>query len=237
MKLQTCYGILVLSACLAGCSFDFTDIPADTPARLGVVVESSTLTDSLIVFATLDPGRDSDTNIRPVLSDLLVSGRSFSAVPTGINGTQVYQADWSLSDDLPADASFVIRAPDIEGLQSTAQTFSVSIPERIGGDTMFVGDDESVVLRLATVTTSAEHASWLVEVTDSMGVRVLSVIPAGHPPEEIVIPRSWLSASRVQNVQVRIFQGYSGEVVPGEYRWSASVRTLIHWTVILSDAP
>jgi hypothetical protein len=236
MKAHTCYRVLLLTVCLAGCSFDFTDIPPDTTARLSVAVESSTLTDSLIILANLNPGRDNDTNIRAVLSDLLVSGRALPSVPGGVNGFQVYQADWSLSADLPADASLVVRAPDIEGLLSTSQTFAVPIPVRIGADTLFIGDDEPVVLRLALATAPAEQASWSVEVTDSTGARGLNVSTRGRPPEEIVIPRSWLSDTRVQNVQLGVFLGYSGPLIPGEYEWSALVRTMIHWTIVLSDS-
>jgi hypothetical protein len=233
MKAHTCYRVLLLTVCLAGCSFDFTDIPADTTARLSVAVESSTLTDSLIILANLNPGRDNDTNIRAVLSDLLVSGRALPSVPGGVNGFQVYQADWSLSADLPADASLVVRAPDIEDLQSTSQTFAVSIPVRIGTDTLFVNDDESVVLRLALPTAPAEQARWSVMVTDSTRARLLITSTGGPPPEEIIIPRSWLSVTRVQDVQLDVSQGFSGAVIPGEYEWSASVRTMINWTIIL----
>lgn len=237
MKLQTCYRVLLLNVCLAGCSFDFTGIPADTPARLFVAVESSTLTDSLIVAANLNPGRDSETNIRAVLSDLLVSGHAISSVPAGVHGAQVYQADWSLSTDLPGDASLVVRAPDIEGLQSTSQTFAVSIPVRIGADTLFVGGDESVVLRLVLPTAPAEQASWSVIVTDSTRARLLIANTGGPPPEEIIIPRSWLSVTRVQDVQLDVSQGFSGALIPGEYEWSASVRTMINWTITLPDVP
>jgi hypothetical protein len=185
-------------------------------------------------LANLNPGRDNDTNIRAVLSDLLVSGRALPSVPGGVNGFQVYQADWSLSTDLPADASLVVRAPDIEDLQSTAQTFAVSIPVRIGADTLFVGDDESVVLRLALATASATHTNWSVDVTDSNSVRSVDLSSAGRPPEEIIIPRSWLSATRVQNVRLHISQRLSGDLVTGEYDWTTLVGSHIHWTVILS---
>jgi hypothetical protein len=231
MKLQTCRRVLLLNVCLAGCSFDFTDIPADTPAGLSVTVESSTLTDSLIIVANLNPGRDSDTNVRAVLSDLLVSGRALTAVPVGVNGGLRYQADWTLSTDLPTDAMVVVRAPDMEGLPSTSQTLAVSVPVRIGADTLFIGADESVVLRLE-MTTVAEEAIWSIEVTDSTGRR-LNVSTRGTPPEEIIVPRSWLSATRVQNVQLNVFQGYSGGLNPAEYQWTAFLRTLIHWTILL----
>jgi hypothetical protein len=226
---------LVVSFCIAGCSFDFTDIPSDTPARLSVDVGSSTQTDSLTVRAGLNPGRDSDTNIRAVLSDLLVSGRALPSVPVGDDGTLLYDANWSLSTDLPADASLVVRAPDIEGLQSTSQTFAASIPVRIGADTLFVGDDESVVLRLALPTAPAERTIWSVEVTDSNSVRSVDLSSAVRPPEEIIIPRTWLSATRVQNVRLRVTQRLSGELIPGEYYWQTLVDSHIHWTVILSN--
>ena len=233
MMRRSCRHVLLLSVCLAGCSFDFTDIPRDTPAGLSVTVESSTLTDSLIVVANLNPGRDSDTNIRAVLSDLLVSGRALTSVPVGVSGSLRYEADWSLSTDLPADAMLVVRAPDIEGIQSTSQTLAVSVPVRIGADTLFISDDESVVLRLE-MTTVAKEASWSIEVTDSTGRR-LNVSTRGTPPEEIIVPRSWLSATRVQNVQVNLLQGYSGGLNPAEYRWTALLHTVIHWTIMLPD--
>jgi hypothetical protein len=233
MKLQTWRRVLLLNVCLAGCSFDFTDIPGDTPAGLSVDVGSSTQTDSLTLRAALNPGRDSDTNIRAVLSDLLVSGRALTSVPVGVNGGQEYQAEWSLSTDLPADATLVVRAPDIEGLQSPAQTFALSVPVRIGADTLFIGDDESVVLRLALATVPAEQASWTVEVTDSTFARRLILSTIGPPPNEIIIPRSWLSATRVQNVQLRVSQAFSGALIPGEYEWGAVVHTLIQWSIML----
>jgi hypothetical protein len=226
---------LVVSFCIAGCSFDFTDIPSDTPAHLSVNVVSSTQTDSLTVRAGLTPGRDTDTNIRAVLSELLVSGRAIPLVQVGDDGARLYQTGWSLSAHLPADTTLVLRAPDIEGLQSTSQTFTVSIPVRIGADTLFVGGDESVVLRVALATAPAAHRNWFVDVTDSNSVRSVDLSSAGRPPDEIIIPRSWLSSTRVQNARLRVTQRLSGELIPGEYNWQTLVDSYIHWTVILSD--
>lgn len=237
MSIQTCCRVLLLNVCLAGCWFDFTDIPRDIPAHLSVNLSSSTQTDSLTVRGALTPGRHSDTNIRGVLSDLLVSGRTIPFVPVGDDGALLYQTGWILSAALPADATLVLRAPDIEGLQSTSQTFAASIPVRIGADTLFVNDDESVVLRLALATAPApvERANWSVDVTDSNSVRSVELSSSGRPPEEIIIQRSWLSATRVQNVRLRLTQALSGELIPGAYTWTTLVDSSLYWTVILSD--
>jgi hypothetical protein len=109
----------------------------------------------------------------------------------------------------------------------------VAVPVRIGPDTLFIGADESVVLRLE-MATAAEQAIWSIEVTDSTGWR-LSVSNRGTPPEEIIVPRSWLSPTRVQNVRLNVVQRYSGGQIPAEFQWTASLHTLIHWTILLPD--
>jgi hypothetical protein len=225
---------LFLSLSIPGCTFDLTDIAADTPARLTILIIANARTDQLGVSAALSPGRDSDANIRTIVTDLLVADRPLASSTGGPDGVRTYAAEWSLSAELPSGGSIVIRAPEIVGIPSTVQTFDVVVPMQLGPDSIFVSAGDAVVLQVTPPIVAAARSSWQLELIDSTGAR-FSMRSTGYPPEQIVVPRSWLSpGSSVYEAQLVIAQSFSSELVPGQYSWNTSVTADFHWTVVLT---
>jgi hypothetical protein len=230
--------MLLLTLCVAGCSFDLTDLPGETRAAFHVQLFANTQTDRLAINATLAPGVGSDANIRTVLTDLLVAGRPVPPLAAA-DGNRTYEADWSLSAELANGGSLELRAPELEGIPSSATpAFRVTLPARAGPDTLHIGDGDTVILHVDLPADRTGAAQWRLDVSDSTGAVHLVVQSNGYPPPQIPIPATWFSSdSPAHTVRLHVHQAFSGDVTPDQYAAAANVDALLHWTVVFATDP
>jgi hypothetical protein len=234
-----CHGARVLlTLCLAGCSFDLTDLPGETRATFHVQLFANTLTDQLAINASLAPGVGSDASSRTVLTGLLVAGRP---VPSweAADGSRTYAAEWSLSADLPRGGSLELHAPELAGMPASATpAFRVTLPARAGPDTLHVDDGDDVILHVDLPADGTGSAQWAIDVSDSAGAVHFTIQSAGYPPPQIVIPATWFSsASPAHRVRLHVHQEFLWDMTQDQYAATASVDALLHWTVVFATDP
>jgi hypothetical protein len=230
--------ILLLTLCVAGCSFDFTGIADRTRAGFNVEIIASAEADRLDIQAGLSPGHNDNGNLRTVLTDLFVGGR---AVPSaeGPGGTRAYQAEWSLAAALSTDGRLEIRAPDVDGVPfSATPAFDVALPMRTGADTVHVAPGDDVILHVTAPAGTATNAYWRITVIDSTGITHFAVEANADPPAQITIPRSWFPQdSPVFEVSLQVRQAFASETASDQYAGTATVEALLHWTVVFATGP
>lgn len=174
---------------------------------------------------------------RIVLTDLIVAGAVIAPSVAQQDGTRTYGMQSSVSE-LAAGGNLSVVAPDIDGVPSVQRQLSLPFAARIGSDSLFIAGDDPVVLRIADQVPALDHSLWTLLLTDTDSTGHVSIQSLGHPPAEIVIPRSWFrSDASTYGVRLDIHQQQSGEFVPERYRWHATARTQIHWTAIFTGNP
>jgi hypothetical protein len=230
--------LVIASLSVLGCSFEFTDLtdlPRDTPATFSIGFSSNDESDELQLNASLDPGRDADGSIRSVTSDLAVFGQSIVPTVTGSRRTRYYGAKWSLSAQLQGATSLTLLAPAVAGIVGGPHAVEVSVPRRIGAQTLTFRNGEAIVLPLRASAFPDGSVQWRLDVVDSLGARQVSVTSVGRPPEQITIPRAWLPAPLPARYKARfdIIQGFSSDFVQDKYTFSISFQAILNWTVVL----
>lgn len=227
---------LLLGVWLSGCTFDFTGPPDEaTSAEFLVQATAYTDGDQLIVTASLMPGTGDDGELRTVLRDPTVQGTAIAPSVTTDNGSRSYELERTLSAELPAGGLITIIAPDVEGLPFDSRQISLFVPALIGSDSLLVTSDDPVVLHITPQPPGDWTSQWHLNVFEAQGTAHFAVQGNGYPPAEIVIPRSWFrSDASIYDVRLDIVQSQVGDFVPGQYRWAASSRTQMQWTVRFS---
>lgn len=232
-------GAILLLLCVGACSFDFTDLPRDTPAMLHVNVSADSRIDQLMMSASLQPGREIDGSIRVVLEDLRDGNVTIEPTNISDNGLRIYEAEWSLASALAGGGGVSLRAPEVEGAQSIQQQVSIPVALRDGPDSLFVSGDDPVVLRLIRHGPVGDAAlgRWTLQLSDTIRGIDLTLFVEGSPPAEIIVPREWFDGrSAVYDVHLDVFHGDTDEFIPDRYRWFTSSRSQIYWTVVMEGS-
>jgi hypothetical protein len=228
--------LFVLPLCLSACSFDFTDVnlPREFVARFTAHFTSNDESDELNLNASLDPGRDADGRIRSVTSDLAVFGQSPAPTVSGPRNTRTYFAKSSLSE-LQGATSLTFLAPVVAEIGAGPYTVEVSLPRRIGAQSLTFRNGEPIVLPLRASAFPSGSVQWRLDVLDSLGARQVSVTSVGRPPEQITIPRAWLPAALPARYKARfdIIQGFSSDFMQDKYTFSISFQSILNWTLVI----
>jgi hypothetical protein len=221
--------LFVLPLCLSACSFDFTELPRNTPATFSVFFNSNDESDSLSVYSVLNPGRDADGTSHAVTSHLVVFGQPITPV------LSTYQAKWSLSGQLQDATSLTFLFPVVAEIAAGPNTAEVSLPRRIGGQSLPVRNGEAIVLPLRHSIQPEVSVQWRLDVLDSLGARRVSVTSESRLPEQIVIPRAWLPAPASARYEVRldIIQGFRSAFAQDKYKYLISLQSILNWTLVI----
>lgn len=109
---------------------------------------------------------------------------------------------------------------------------------RTGPDSLVVTGDEAAVLRIDFNPPAGDvSVNWHVILSDSIRGSHRSIQGSGPPPQELVIPRSWLDPrSQRYDVRMDLNYGQQGEFILDRYFWTIITRSRIYWTVILDQS-
>lgn len=255
--------VLLAAAPLAGGCVDFVDVvhagPSE-PARLEVTIRL--VEDTLLcggscryldgspvpagpgggaawAVATLHPGSDAGGVLRPIAdTTLVVAGAVVPVVeaPAAPLGAVTYRGTLPLSTDTLDRVEITLDPSVVRGVVGVPPELSWFVPTRADPDTVAVGPEEDLVLRLRPPAAAPDpeltFASWTLEVAGESALRISA---SGLPPTELRVPSYYLPEPLDGVVVSRLDIFLHGAFVPppADMITRLSVNVALRWVAVV----
>ena len=236
---------LALVPLLAACEGS-TEPPSDSPAAAYVNVSllaplRADTIGNASVFANVTPGRDARGAVREVSTPLLVGGRALTLASSGDPTGARFIQSTVVRPSSTLGAPLTIEAPAVAGLTANRPRVRVTTLRALDPDTVRVGADGAVRLRLALAPggDAATMRQWTLSITGAQG---LTYRGTGQPPTELVVPRDLLPAPNPVGqwrAQLDVQEGHGIEygvptppVTVPPYDVRVLYQQLVQWVVV-----
>ena len=212
MKTPAAGAVLPLALLLAGC-IDFVELSGPGQEAEARAIVSVTLLDrpdgvaphdSLLVNAEVFPGRDRNGDPRPFQDASLVVGERALPPVRPDDPVLRYEAGWEVQAGSLATAPLSVRLPVVRDQQFSPPVLVLSVPVRVGADTLRLAPGEPLVIRFRRPAGGDVPSEERWNLLLRRGVGYFSITSIAPLPDSLVVPREWIPADTATVMEAEI---------------------------------
>jgi hypothetical protein len=160
--------------------------------------------DSLLVHAEVFPGLDRSGAPRPFQDANLVVGDRAWAPVRADDRVLRYEAGWEVQAGSLAAAPLSVRLPVVRDQQFSPPVLMLSVPVRLGADTVRLAPGEPLVLRFRRAAGGDVPSEERWNLLLRRGSGYFSVTTIAPLPDSLVVPREWIPTDTATVMEAEI---------------------------------